>query len=312
MIKRIVFIISLFTLILAACSPAAAPAEPPFDGDASRAAVEETAGGAMPEAAMEEPAFDSSAEFQSGDGAALERLVIKNASLDIVVADAPETMDAIGRMAEEMGGFIVTANLYQSQLASGVEVPRASITIRVPAERLDQALERIEARSDRPVENKTINSQDVTQEYTDLQSRLRNLEATEAQLMRIMEDAIRTEDVLRVYNELTQVREQIEVTKGRIQYFEQSARLSSISVNILPEEAVQPLSVGGWQPVGVARDAVQALLNGLQYLATAAIWLGLFLIPILVVILLPLYLLVRALLRWRARRKERQAAQPAS
>jgi len=306
MIKRIFFIISLFTLILAACSPAASPAEAPFDGDASR----EAAGGAMPEAPMEEAAFDSSAEFQSGNGA-VERLVIKNASLDIVVADTPETMDAIGRMAEEMGGFIVTANLYQSQLASGVEIPRASITIRVPATRLDEALERIEARSDRPVENKTINSQDVTQEYTDLQSRLRNLEATEAQLMRIMEDANRTEDVLRVYNELTRVREEIEVTKGRIQYFEQSARLSSITVNILPEEAVQPLSVGGWQPVGEARDAIQALINGLQILAKAAIWLGLFLIPTLVVILLPLYLIVRALLRWRARRKERQAAQPA-
>lgn len=305
MTKRIIFILTLFTLILAACSPAA-QSEPDFMGGAGERE-------ALPEAPMEEQiASDSFAGLQNQNGAAIERIVIKNASLDIIVNDPPEVMDAIGAMAEQMGGFIVNANLYQDSLPSGVAVPRASITIRVPAERLDEALERIENQSDQPVDNKTINSQDVTQEYTDLQSRLRNLEAAETQLMRIMEEARRTEDVLQVYNELTRVREEIEVTKGRIQYFDESARLSSISVNIVPSEAAQPLSVGGWQPVGVARDAVQALINGLQVLVNVVIWLGLFIIPILFIIVLPLYLVVRLLLRWRARRKTEETVQATS
>lgn len=306
MTKRILFILSLITLILAACSPAAQSA-PDFTGGAAGERE------ALPEAPMEEAAgSDSFAGFQNQDAATVERIVIKNASLDIIVGDPPEVMDAIGKMAEQMGGFIVNANLYQDILPSGVEVPRASITVRVPAERLDEALERIEDQSDQPVDNKTINSQDVTQEYTDLQSRLRNLEAAETQLMSIMEEARRTEDVLQVYNELTRVRGEIEVTKGRIQYFEESARLSSISVNIVPNEAIQPLSVGGWQPVGVAREAVQALINGLQMLVNIVIWLGLFIIPILFIIVLPLYLIVRLLLRWRSRRKTKEAAPAAS
>ncbi len=305
MYKRILFSLSILVLILAACSPAAAPAEPSFLGEVARESE------AILEAPAEAPAADSIANFQSEAGAEVERIVIKNASLDIVVDKPPDAMDAIGRMAEEMGGFVVTANLRQTRLASGAEVPQASITIRVPAERLNEALERIEAHSNLPVENKNISSQDVTQEYTDLQSRLRNLEAAEAQLVKIMEEARRTEDVLQVYNELVRVREQIEVTKGQIQYFEQSARLSSISVNIIPNEAVQPLSVGGWQPVGVAREAVQALINGLQVIVGAAIWLGLFVIPILIVLVVPIYLIVRGLLRWRTRRKEKKAAQAA-
>ena len=305
MSKRFLFIVAILTLILAACAQAAAPMQAPAEAPrpADRAGQPEAGGEFAGDVVLESP---SQAEETA------ERIVIKNASLDIIADHPDQVLDTIGKMAEEMGGFIVSANLYQDSLPSGAQVPRGSITIRVPAERLDEAISRIEEQSDQPVQNKTINSQDVTREYIDLQSRLRNLEAAESQLLKIMDQATKTEDVLSVHNQLTQVREQIEVTKGQIQYYEQSARLSSISTNILPTELVEPLSIGGWQPVGVARNAVQALINGLQILANAGIWLVLFMLPILLVIFLPLFFIARALLRWRARRKEKQVAQPAS
>lgn len=291
MIKKALLYLVGAALILAACSAAASP-----DNSSRQSA---------PGVAPIEPAADYSvadSAFLNATGAISERIVIKNARLSIVVSAPPETMDRIGQMAEEMGGFIVTANLYQSRLPTGLEVPRASITIRVPAERLDEAIERIEAESDLPVE-RNIESQDVTSDYTDLQSRLRNLEAAETQLTRIMENATDTEDVLSVYNRLIEVREQIEVIQGKIQYYEQSARLSSISVEIQSKEAVQPLSIGSWQPVGVARDALQATINALQFLFKASTWIVLFFIPVLVVMFLPAYILVRLLLRWRTRHK---------
>ena len=305
MSKRFLFIVAILTLILAACAQAAAPMQAPAEAPrpADRAGQPEAGGEFAGDVVLESP---SQAEETA------ERIVIKNASLDIIADHPDQVLDTIGKMAEEIGGFIVSANLYQDSLPSGAQVPRGSITIRVPAERLDEAISRIEEQSDQPVQNKTINSQDVTREYIDLQSRLRNLEAAESQLLKIMDQATKTEDVLSVHNQLTQVREQIEVTKGQIQYYEQSARLSSISTNILPTELVEPLSIGGWQPVGVARNAVQALINGLQILANAGIWLVLFMLPILLVIFLPLFFIARALLRWRARRKEKQVAQPAS
>jgi len=132
---------------------------------------------------------------------------------------------------------------------------------------------------------------------------LRNLEAAEARLMEIMEEARQTEDVLAVFQQLSQVQEQIEVTKGRIQYYEQSAAMSSISVELLANAAVQPISVGGWQPVGVARQALQSLVSALQVLADIVIYFVLLVLPVMVLVLLPPGLILWGILRWRARRK---------
>ncbi len=137
--------------------------------------------------------------------------------------------------------------------------------------------------------------------YTDLQSRLRNLEKTEEQLNRIMEDAVSTEDVLSVYNQLVQIRDQIEVTKGRIQYYEQSAAMSAISIELLADEVIQPLSIGGWQPKGVAKDAVQQLINTLKFFVNALIWIVIYLLPVIVVLYVVFYLPLRFI--WRKIRK---------
>ncbi len=289
-------------LVLAACAGASIP-EPVL---LTRSESQSEMPAAEPEAVI----------FVSGSGFAAnapvpeaKRIVIKNATLSIVVNDPAEKMDKITAMAEEMGGYVVSANLYQTQLESGIEVPRASITVRVPAERLNEALDRIESDSERTL-NKTIDSQDVTRDYTDLQSRLRNLEDAEAQLREIMASANKTEDVLSVYNRLVEVREQIEVIKGQIQYYEQAAALSAISAELLVNEAVQPLTIGRWQPEGVARRAIQSLIDVLKFFVSAGITILLFVLPVLLIIFLPLYGIFRVLRRWRGRRKKTTSPAP--
>jgi len=232
----------------------------------------------------------------------IERMVIKNADVAIVTVDPAQSMADIGKMAENMGGYVVESNLYQQTLSSGSQVPYASITVRVPAEKLDQALSQIKDGAIE-VENQNISGQDVTSQYTDLQSQLRNLEAAETQLQGIMEEATKTEDVLNVFNQLVNVREQIEVIKGQMQYYEQAAALSKISVSITADEAVQPIQVGGWQPSGVAKDAIEALIEALQFIASAAIWVVICVLPIGLLIGLPLFFVVRSVIRIRRRRK---------
>ena len=294
-IPRLVIIVIVAILVLTGCAQAQPDVETAFV-----------------EAPAEQPvvARESASGFDASiPGVEIERLVIKNANSTIVVADPAKSMDAIARMAEEMGGFVVTANLYHNQLEGGIEVPGATITIRVPAENFDTALQRIRAESDRDPLSENINSQDVTGDYTDLQSRLRNAEAAEAQLTEIMGSATKTEDVLSVYNELVRVREQIEVIKGQIKYYEQSAALSAISVELRANESVQPLTIGSWEPQGVAKQAVRALINTLKALATVVIWLIILVAPVLIVLFIvfgiPLILIVRAI---RSRRR-RQAGQ---
>jgi adenine-specific DNA methylase len=235
-----------------------------------------------------------------------ERLVIQNANLTIVVGEPGQAMTAIRRMAEEMGGFVVASNLYKAYRGDAGELPEATITVRVPAARLNEALDQVKTLTENPnqdVKSETISGQDVTKEYTDLRSRLKNLEETEAQLREIMGSATKTEDVLAVYRELTNIREQIEVIKGQIQYFEEAAAMSSIAVLVQAKASIQPLEIGGWQPAGVARESIQALIKAMQGLADLGIRLILFVLPLAVVLFFPLWLMWFFIRRARKNRK---------
>ncbi|GAB4520902.1 MAG: DUF4349 domain-containing protein [Anaerolineales bacterium] len=298
--KRLLPVSLIFIVLLGACAARQTPAPMmEYPGDVS---MEKAQVASAPE---ESVAYGGGEAPQNTTSA--ERLVIKNARLQLVVGDPAAIMDEIGKLAEQMNGYVVNAEMYQTTLANGASVPRANITIRVPVEHLNEAMTKIKAYSNQLPQQENVTSQDVTSEYTDLTSRLRNLEAAEAQLQKIMEDAYRTEDVLQVYSQLTSVREQIEVIKGRMQYLAQSAALSAISVDLIADAAVQPISIGGWQPTGVARDAIRALVRTYQDIADFVIWLVLYLIPVGAVIILPVYFVLRAIYRRIRRPKAQQS-----
>ena len=92
-------------------------------------------------------------------------------------------------------------------------------------------------------------------------------------------------------------RGKIETTKGQIQYYEESAALSAVSVELIATEAARPLTIGRWQPVGVARDAVQALIDTTKFLASAAIWLVILILPVFLILYVVFFLPLRYL--WR-------------
>lgn len=280
-----------FTWLLGACASTASMGERDSGYAPIPAEVSE-------EMRAEQETVSRSASLANYDEAqTTERLVIQDASLAIVVSDPSSILDEIATMADEMGGYVVSATLYQTETSDGVQIMEGRITVRIPAESLNEALELIKGHSDQDPLNENISSQDVTDDYVDLQSRLRNLEAAEAKLVEIMNDANRTEDVLAVYNELVEVQGEIEVTKGRIQYLEQSAALSSITTELVADAAVQPLTIGGWEPGGVVKSAIQALINALKFLVNAGIWILIFALPILLILFLVVFLPIRWLVR---------------
>lgn len=285
---KVLVIIILSMLILTACAPARS-AKSTVDSYTMGAAPMEAAApqAVMPEAPMANtsPSLDSSKG--AGTGAAIDRLVIKNGNISIIVVDPGKSMDAIGKMADEMGGWVVSSNLYKTQTQDGVEIPQANISIRVPVAKLDEALTKIKAEVENletDVRSENVSGQDVTLEYTDLNSRKNNLERAEAQLQEILASATKTEDVLNVFNQLTQIRSEIEVLKGQIKYYEESSSFSAINVEIISQKSIKPLTVAGWQPQGVARDAVQALINTFKALVNILIWFVILVIPILAVL----------------------------
>ncbi|NOY98273.1 MAG: DUF4349 domain-containing protein [Chloroflexi bacterium] len=309
--KRTLYIVLAAIVLLTACGSKRAYQEAPMEVFDSGYAA-----GASPEMEARAPeALMPDAAGYSEDGvsslpAAQERLVIQNADLSIVVADPKAKMDAVANLAEQLGGFVVSSNLYQTYAHSGVKVPEGSITIRVPAEQLDAALENIKADAVE-VQSETRSGEDVTDQYVDLQSRLKAKEAAEQKLTEIMDNAQKTEDVLAVYAQLQTIQSDIEVLKGQIKYYEQSAAFSAVSVQIIAEETIKPIEIGGWKPQGVARDAIQDLIYYLQGFVDFLIRFTLLILPVLITIFLPLYLVFLGLRALYRRRKAKKAPKTA-
>ena len=278
--------IMIFVLLLSACGVARYAQAPSLDYAPAGGVAPMEAPASAPEMAIADQTTSN------GSGAAantVERIVIKNADLVIVVSDVNKRMDEIQAMAQKMGGFVVSSNLYQSYTSDYVEVPEGQMTIRVPAEKLDESLEQIK-KDVVEVTTETRSGQDVTAEYVDLQSRLKNLEAAEAQLSDILKTATDTEDVVSIFNQLVYYREQIELVKGQIKYYDEAAALSSITIRIVAEETIKPLVIGKWEPKGVALEAVQDLIDFYQGFTEFLIRFTILIVPVTLTIGFFLYL----------------------
>jgi hypothetical protein len=302
--KRFLFIAIATTFILTACGIGAAPAQRSFDfaGGAATEAPMMLEAPAPAEGFAPEPSVDSASNATGGDGfdaTAVERIVIQNADLSIVVIDPEDKLDEIAKMAEDMGGFVVSKNVFQTTTGNNLKVPEGNITVRVPAENLDQALEKIKSDAVE-VQNENRSGQDVTRDYVDLQSRLKTHEQAAEQLSKILEEKTESAEVIDVFNQLVYHREQIEMLKGQINYYEEAAALSAVSVHVSAEETLQPLEIAGWRPAGVARDALQALINFFQGFVNFLIWLIILIIPAGLLILVLMWLVWRVFrFAWR-------------
>lgn len=244
------------------------------------------------EAASEAPADDSSArrdqQLGNANQSQLQRLVIRNASMSIEVAGVREAESAIRTKVDELGGYIVEVQTNGSE----EESMTARMTFRVPSERFDDALSGVQGLAEK-VRSRSITGTDVTEEYVDLDSRLRNLEATRDRLAGFLEDASTVEEALQVNESLTQVQGDLEQIRGRMQYLEQSAALSTFTIDLAPVPSAISLIQPGWQPLEVASEAFANLVEFGQELVNVAI---------VVLVWSPVWLPFVALIWWVRRR----------
>lgn len=270
-------------LVLAGCGGASESGSAPITAPAAQA----TAAPAMeaPAAPLEPGPAGGNTDNATADPQAQtsQRLVIKNAFVSIQVPSVSEAEASIRARAAQLGGYVVSVQTNGSD-----EYLTSNIIFRVPAARFDEALSGVEGLA-RKVLSRTVSGDDVTEEFVDLESRLRNLEATRERLLGLLERATRVQDALEVNNALTDVQGEIEQIKGRMQYLTQSAAFSTITADLQPvPPAPTIIEEDGWQPLRVAQEALrdlvlfgQGLLNLLIVLGVwAPIWLPLLLVGI--------------------------------
>jgi len=247
---------------------------------------------AMTEEAASEP------EAQYSDTNVLEdRKVIKTAYISIEVKEGKfeSTLFELTALAEQNGGFVADTQSYsdsEGNLTSG------NITIRIPYDKFNSATDRIKEMG--TVESISISGQDVTQEYTDLESRLKNYEAQEEILLDLMAQSRNVSDSIEVQRELSNVQEQVEIIKGRMNYLDNMVSFSTISVYLYEPE---PITDPGW-------GFVEALKRGLRGAVTVFNFIVVFLIavfPVLVlvaIILIIIWQVIRARKRRRAKKEK--------
>jgi len=302
MIRRAVLLILILALLTVAVGCGmAAPALPPIGvGGADEMSRELTAEGA--------PAAEAPPAMEEGQAVAWatqdivgDRMIVRTGSLAIVVKDTEETLEAIERLAGELGGYVSDLQSWRQD-----DQMAATVTVRILAASFDQARERIKELAIE-VESENASGQDVTEEYVDLEARLNNLEVAEGELLELLASAQEThkdaESILAIYNEITNVRMQIEQIKGRMQYLESASELATLTITVTPEEIEEPVVEPGWEPLRQVRDALRTLVNALKGLSTVMIWVVLFFLPLAAILLLPLILVW---LVWYLRRRRRR------
>jgi PKD repeat protein len=166
-----------------------------------------------------------------------QRMIVRTANMTLVVGDIADTLEKITSLAENSQGYVVTSNKWKD---NGRLV--GTISIRVPSSTFDNAMAILRGLADE-VTSENTSAQDVTEEYTDLSAKLKNLEATEAQLLEIMKKAEKVEDILAVQRQLTSTRDEIERTKGRMQYLEKTSETSLITVQLTQSKLDVKLTV---------------------------------------------------------------------
>lgn len=221
--------------------------------------------------------------------ATLDRKVISNTSLALSVGDIGAAFNEAGRLARVNGGYTEKSSYTNSD---NVEAKQrsASLTLRVPATHYDELLGSLRGISGAKVVSEGSKSTEITEQYTDLQSRMRNLERTEQSYLKLLEQAKSIQEILTVNDRLDGVRAQIEQIQGRLKVFDNLADLATIDLTISPllpgqaqpadgPKSMQTAFTDAWEwSVERARYVLAAGVVG----AVALIWLA---IPLAVVVI---------------------------
>ncbi|MFN2532190.1 MAG: DUF4349 domain-containing protein [Pyrinomonadaceae bacterium] len=230
--------------------------------------------------------------------ASADRKIVRNANLSLEVRSPIEAQGNVTSIAESRGGFVVASEAKQRESqAPGKRTVDIKLVVRVPSNHFDSALSEIEHLSSEIIQ-RTVTGQDITEEYIDIDARLKTQKALETQFLEIMKQASKVADALEVQRQIAEVRTDIEKLEGRKRFVENQSSLSTISIDLkTPAQLV--VSTSGFRHT--VREAISDSLDVASGIIVFLVRLVIVGLPILVFPFLPLLLLARYLIR-RAKR----------
>ena len=233
---------------------------------------------------------------------AADRKIIRNADITMEVESTTDAQHQVTTIAESHGGFVVTSEAKQRE---NIDPSKRTVDIklvaRIPADRFGVALDQIKKLAGNLPEA-NVNGQDVTEDFIDLEARIKTEKALELQFLDIMKQADTVQEAMEVQRQIAGVRTDIEKLEGRKRFLENRSSLSTITVNIQAPKviAVNPTGVGH-----SVRDAVSDSLELATGMFVFFVRTVIVMMPILIFVVLPAGLVLRY--AWRRAKRIRLA-----
>lgn len=259
-----------------------------------------------PEAA---PDNQSSALIDPGNIPANDKKIIYTVNIGLESEDVKKAIESITDEATKLGGYVSDSFFQENN-----DQIQGSITVRIPPESLSAFTDKVGNAG--KVLSSNMSSEDVSAQYVDLESRLSNAEAQERQLLDIMKQAVKIEDILYVRTELNTVQEEIEMIKGQLRFFDNLVGYSTVTITVTqplaaPETPeVEPNSgvLAVWDMSFIQSNMQKAFTNSIAIVSMIAggllTLLSFLFIPalILAAIIVPIVFLVKASKKRKARK----------
>jgi hypothetical protein len=283
-----------------------APAYAPRYDESARE-MNASGGLAAPAAAPEPPSPPGQGVAYAADmerlAAAAGRKMIYSDDITIRVKQYGKSKDDVMALTTKFGGYISS-----SQESTAPEVPaQGTITVRVPASKFQDFL--VELRKVGVVLNERLTGDDVTKEYVDLQAQINAKQIERGRLLDLLNRTARLSDLLTVEQEVTRVQTELDQLTGRVSEMSNMIALSTATIT-LGEEVQAPPTKFEWGVGRVAKAAFGALLSTARGIGNAAVWLVIFVIPVVAVIALVLWLLIKGVIWLGFPRKKTYPPQP--
>jgi len=234
---------------------------------------------------------------------AADRKIIRNAEITIEVPSTTAAQHEVTSIAESHGGFVVTSEAKQRESNDPAQrTLDIKLVVRVPSNQFGRAFDEIKKLAgNTPSEN--VTSQDVTEDFIDLEARIKTQKALEVQFLEIMRQANKIADALEVQRQIAEVRTDIEKLEGRKRFLENRSSLSTINVNIQTPKPVIAVTETGFR-----RSLREAVSDSITLASDLVLFFARFLImmaPVALFVLLPSALMIRYL--WRRAKRMRLA-----
>jgi hypothetical protein len=225
-----------------------------------------------------------------------DRMVIYTANLTIRVVSFKDTLKLVKQQLTSANGYIVESNSYSTGDGESLE---GVITVRIPQGTFDSFLQSVEKESTKVVD-RSITGQDVTEEFVDLESRLKSKQVVEKRLLDFMEKAEKTEDLLKISTDLATVQGEIEQIKGRMNYLNNKIDMATVTIHVIEDKVNVPQlennELNTWE------KTKQQFMNSVNFLLKICSALFVFIVgslPVIIVlgVLLFLFLIIRRIRR---------------